>query len=267
MIEEIRLDTWEEFEKTLLEDIRWVEKNRKPYSYISDMLYRGHANSEWQLHTTLERFSKKHNNGKEYTWGDYHRILQSIVPHIFSFTEIDYKIEDFEKQSTSIFVPPAYEFMVYLRHHGFPSPLLDWTTSPYIAAFFAFFYAELNQDVAIYSYREYLGEAKGGWANDPRISQLGPYVKTHKRHFLQQCQYTICSQDEEKKVRKERKYCFHELAEFSEYQDFVRKYILPSSERKKVLKKLDLMNINEYSLFGNEESLMSTLAYREIENE
>jgi len=28
--------------------------------------------------------------------------------------------------------------MTRLRHHGFPSPLLDWPQSPYIAAFFAF---------------------------------------------------------------------------------------------------------------------------------
>jgi hypothetical protein len=33
---------------------------------------------------------------------------------------------------------PGYEYMAYLRHHGFPSPLLDWTRSPYIAAYFAF---------------------------------------------------------------------------------------------------------------------------------
>jgi hypothetical protein len=23
--------------------------------------------------------------------------------------------------------PEIYEYLVYLRHHGFPSPLLDWT--------------------------------------------------------------------------------------------------------------------------------------------
>ena len=238
---------------------------QKSCNYISDMLYRGHANSEWKLYTTLERFSKKYKGDTEYTWGDYHRILQSVAPHIFSFIQTDYEIEGFEKQCSSILVPPAYEFMVYLRHHGFPSPLLDWTASPYVAAFFAFFNSEKGKNVALYSYREYLGNAKGGWASEPRITQLGPYAKTHKRHFLQQCQYTICSQESQNRERRKKKYCFHELAEFREDQDFVRKYILPSSERDKVLKKLNLMNINEFSLFVSEESLMSTLAYKEIE--
>jgi hypothetical protein len=36
------------------------------------------------------------------------------------------------------------------------------------------------------------------------------------------------------------------------------------SERQKVLKILDEVNVNAYSLFGSEESLMETLAVREL---
>jgi hypothetical protein len=32
----------------------------------------------------------------------------------------------------------CYEYLAHLRHRGFPSPLLDWTRSLYVAAYFAF---------------------------------------------------------------------------------------------------------------------------------
>ena len=48
-------------------------------------------------------------------------------------------------------------------------------------------------------------------------------------------------------------------------QGSVTKYVLPASERAKVLKVLQHMNITAFSLFGSEESLMETLAYQEIE--
>jgi hypothetical protein len=37
------------------------------------------------------------------------------------------------------------------------------------------------------------------------------------------------------------------------------------SERRKALKQLQRMNVTAFSLFGNEENLMETLAYQEIE--
>ena len=43
------------------------------------------------------------------------------------------------------------------------------------------------------------------------------------------------------------------------------KFTIPRTERPKVLERLSFMNINSYSLFGNEEGLMETLAYKELE--
>ena len=47
-------------------------------------------------------------------------------------------------------------------------------------------------------------------------------------------------------------------------QDCLWKFNIPYSERLKVLKYLDGYNINDYSLFGSDESLMETMTLREI---
>ena len=51
--------------------------------------------------------------------------------------------------------------------------------------------------------------------------------------------------------------------EFS--QDVLVKITMPAGERMKVLTDLYDYNINEFSLFQNEESLMKSMAFKEIE--
>jgi hypothetical protein len=49
-------------------------------------------------------------------------------------------------------------------------------------------------------------------------------------------------------------------------EDVVMKINIPMKERLKVLKLLDAHNLNAFSLFGTEESLVETMAIRELES-
>jgi hypothetical protein len=232
-------------------------------SYVSDLFFRGQNNSDWKLETTLERF-----NSIETELGEYCRLLLRVKPAIECFTEKEFEFayeneleEDLHTKDGRGFRIGQFEFMSHLRHNGFPSPLLDWTLSPYVALFFAFNNANENDSVAVFIYIEHCGSGKGGVVGAPEIINRGRYIKTHKRHFLQQSEYTYCV------IKKGNDwfYCSHEEAfnQARTSQDRLIKVIIPGSEKQNILKKLDEMNINAYSLFGTEDCLMQTLAFRE----
>ena len=213
------------------------------------------------METSLERFSSR-----QFALSEYLGVMRAIRPAAQSWTGKRLDLSDSYISDDSGFprAPQGYEFMAYLRHHGFPSPLLDWTQSFYIAAFFAFKSAKAEQqDVAIYSFNEYGNGTKEGSGDEATIVGVGPYVTTHERHFRQQCRYTYCS----KLLDRNYVYCCHEdaFARGNEKQDILTKFIIPRTERSKVLERLRMMNITAHSLFGTEESMLETLAYQEIE--
>jgi hypothetical protein len=179
------------------------------------------------------------------------------------YPEVEKLVREYEDFSLALWSGrcPGYAYMAYLRHHGFPSPLLDWTRSAYIAAFFAFEKAipDPSSRVAIYVLSERAFKMHGN--RFPNVFRYGPYVKTHRRHVLQQSEYTLCLSFEDE-WRFERYDAVFD--DGLHQQGICRKFTLPASERHKVLKLLDEVNVNAYSLFGSEESLMETLSVREL---
>lgn len=261
-VNEVALTNWENFEAEITRIFERFEKTKtRATGYVLEPLFRGQADKRWHLRTTLERFS-----AKSHSIAGHYRLLLPVAHAVTSLTgrawslPSDCRIDESEQAP-----PPGYEFMIYLRHHGFPSPLLDWSRSPYVATFFAFAPRpdDAREGVAIYAYREYMGKAKRWSENSAHIIGCGPTVVTHERHYSQQCEYTICK----KLVGGTYLYCDHEEAvdDREAEQDILTKYVIPISERERFLRKLDVMNISAYSLFRDENSLMQTLAYREIE--
>ncbi|OGP66451.1 MAG: hypothetical protein A2169_13820 [Deltaproteobacteria bacterium RBG_13_47_9] len=95
---------------------------------------------------------------------------------------------------------------------------------------------------------------------------MGPYVKTDQRHFIQQSRYTMCIIRDDT-PNGEWRYAPHEDAfnRCNPNQDILWKFNIPHTERLKVLKLLDRYNINASSLFRSKESLMETMALRQIQ--
>ena len=259
---------WKEFEEMLeslyIDIQKLANKSTLP---VSKPLFRGQSNSDWTLETTLERYTEE-----KYSLNDYYRKILAAKPQIETFTEKTWSVPSFSEYEewlsqadlNSIVEYPAKEYLIYLRHHGFPSPLLDWTRTPYIAAHFAFNKMDdkKTKSVSIYAFIEVSGQGKHVSTWDPFIIPIGSDAKSHKRHFLQQSEYTVCiSMGDDTYI-----YDCHEniIKKDDEKQDLILKFNIPVKERFNVLNKLENMNINAFSLFGNEESLMETMALREL---
>ncbi len=268
-----RVETWQGFVEAI-ENLRETYglfrrelDNGKVHEDRNLLLFRGQSSAEWPLLTTLER-----KTGTPFHVLKYLHYATRHVSEIESFTETRWSVPDYpaleaelkEKQEAFRVVLPAYDFLVYLRHHDFPSPLLDWTESPYIAAYFAYINAT-KDDVAVYCYIERPERIKGGTGGTPMITLKGPHVTTHKRHFAQKSWYTVSTQWNYKEER--HYFCPHEKIFEREdpKQDLLFKIALPISERKKALAYLNDYNINHFTLFQSEDSLIKALATREFD--
>jgi hypothetical protein len=269
---------WSEFQAhlTAMRSAPIKTEEKSSCGHPGDLIFRGQSDASYNLTTTLER-----SNRHPYTTNGYLQTIRLVKDEIESFSGRHWpwvRPQDIQNDNipetvanaypsrkTFPFDPLAHElpnfaYMTYLRHFGFPSPLLDWTRSPYIAAYFGGA-AKLDCSWAIYAFDEMpegfkIDSAPGAEASITTIKQGSVH---DRRHFLQQSLYTVCTAFDN-----EWKYVPHDTVwkRGNPKQDILTKFVFPAEARVEIRRILQEINVNSYSLFGTEESLVQTLANR-----
>ena len=246
---------------TIDELIKHLTNQNKNKSSSSKILYRGQADSTWELKSTLERYTKC--SVFEYSVEQYEQQLAKILPEINALTSNNFSDESSGENETpteggkSVYYPRNPDFMAYVRQHGYPTPILDWTESLYIALFFAFQTQSeaTNKYVAIYTY-----------VNDKVNDDDSPNefcelrlkgVNLHKRHFIQQAIYAYS-------VAKIDNSWFYTSLEDTYDKIFgkVEKFTVPISQKSYALDMLASMTITPYALYDTEDKLLDSLKWK-----
>ena len=117
-----------------------VSEFRKRFSSSSTILFRGQSDAEWPINSSLERFGMSSLPFKK-----YYSQIDFLKPEINTFGKkfalkskfpngYENDFSNYNQISFNQF--PELEYLTYLRHHGFPSPLIDFSKSEYVALFF-----------------------------------------------------------------------------------------------------------------------------------
>ena len=207
-------------------------------------IYRGQRDANWTLVSSLMR--------TDLVWSlnDFQGYFNYVLPMVME------KVQAWEGRDWNLSNELGLaEFVAYLQHNGFPTPLLDWTFSPYIAAYFAFesvdhFNPQCEQ-VAIYCFNQNAWSSKYKQEydiahNNNHVSILAPRIVGNHKLALQQGCFTFSNvRDVE----------VHILAHENDKENYLTKYYLSVEEKPKVIKELSLMGISAVQLIPTIESV------------
>jgi hypothetical protein len=228
----LKVDSWDDFRRC----VRGLE----PYRYV----FRGQENNSWRLRTAFHRTQRSDLvRFMEMDVAALHQHLSSLTAHTFNLLS-------------------PYEYAAFLaltQHHGYPTPLLDWTYSPYIGAYFAFKRAGApTEKVRIFVFD------RQQWMKDWRQLQRIMPARLHftivdalainnSRLIPQQALSTVTNAEDiegyiSTKEKEDRKY--------------LQAIDLPVTQREEVLRELNLMGINAGSLFPGLDGACSQLKDR-----
>ena len=218
-VKEYTLENWDEYHSLIVDKI--PNRNR---NYV----FRGQRNTEWKLEPTLNRTLKFHteDNFEKYKKLQIENFKKSIRGRTTFYKDI---------------IGDDREVWAIGQHHFLNTPLLDFTESPYVAAYFAFSDEKSETDYRIIygisqkNISEKLSDDLELFTpvsdfNNRLISQSGLFVNFKTKKDLESLIVEKYREERDRKIK-------------------LFKIKIPTTEREKCLKSLNRMNINHNTLF------------------
>lgn len=229
----IEYKTWQQFKNDYCNDLFKGEFEGGKY------IFRGQADSEWDLVTSFDRvYSHVSNSNKKLIEEELINLFcVNCDRHIQSnhkFTQMDLM----EKKSMA-------------QHYGVPTRLLDWSYSPFIAAYFAFStvnYNRLPKYVAIWA----LLKDHDIWKD--KGVEIKEQIALDNEHQKKQLGCFTILNNQTKSINKYVESCKNND---EDVKGALTKIIIPACEFKPALNELEAMNINASTIYGGYEGCAS----------
>lgn len=200
--------------------------------------FRGHGSDEFRLETTLSRVGRTRvDRYCNVELLQFNALLEASMNMRFDLTKKD-----------------DYATVLGLaQHHGLPTPLLDWTSSPYVAAFFA-----LSDAIEMAQGRPSVKFARVFGLTQTFISQCSPPAVTVSALQPYLCSLVISPMHNPRLLAQQGRFlvtnlsnveAFIQLKENQDQQTYLHAVDIPISEASQALEDLAFMGLTAATMF------------------
>jgi hypothetical protein len=238
------VDSWEAFLGHI---------TKPPYS---NWAFRGERDERWPLYSSLSRYLLSFGVARE-AWPEQERRIIRIF-----------------KRKAHVFVenPPAadddFQWLALMQHHGAPTRLLDFTWSPYVAAFFAL--ERAVADSVVWA----MNPARIDSSRAPRPTRMDPRVAGNfARYFLKGNHRFIWMGEPHTMNRRliaqsgtfalpgVLDIAIEDILRNTDPENVMAKFVIAHSVREVAMRELYRMNITYATLFPDLDGLAKSMAY------
>jgi len=239
-----RLESWEAFLKLVI---------HPPYS---NWAFRGERDERWPLYSSLSRYLQNFGVARA-AWPEQEgRILRVFKRKAHQFLERPPDWDD------------DFQWLALMQHHGAPTRLIDFTWSPYVAAFFAL--ERSLDDCVVWA----MNPARVASSRVPKSNKKDPRIYGNfARHYLKGDEHFIWMGDpltmNRRLIAQSGTFLVpgvvdvpvEEILADQDQKNILAKFVLANSVREQGMRELYRMNITYATLFPDLDGLARSMGY------